>query len=34
MRELCIPIPGFNSDQSAEIKLKMQVLFRFYIERK
>ena len=23
MRELCIPIPGFNSDQSAEIKLKI-----------
>ncbi len=23
MRELCIPIPGFNSDQTAEIKLKI-----------
>jgi len=23
MRELCVPIPGFNSDQSAEIKLKI-----------
>lgn len=23
MRELCIPIPGLNSDQSAEIKLKI-----------
>jgi len=23
MRELCIPIPGFDSDQSAEIKLKI-----------
>ncbi len=23
MRELCIPIPGFNSEQTAEIKLKI-----------
>ncbi len=23
MRELCIPIPGFNADQTAEIKLKI-----------
>ncbi len=23
MRELCVPIPRFNSDQSAEIKLKV-----------
>ena len=23
MRELCIPIPGFNSDQTAEIKLNI-----------
>ena len=23
MRELCVPIPGFNSEQTAEIKLKI-----------
>ena len=23
MRELCVPIPGFSSEQSAEIKLKI-----------